>query len=335
MVGQSNKKVALGIRALHQQAKTAMHRIDDPAQAAGKEIAAKQLLSLLGIGALGGFGVRGLMGMRDMTQDRQLPISASANLPRTISVFGKPQHPDVVDEQQAKPKLLPFNKLSSLGSLAAGAVNGVGQAVSDLPKTLAKILPDTHTTNPIATEWGIPAGMLALGGGAYGGYKLTDWLLNKEREMTGKNDVDAAEDDYHKALAEQYQSAMMAKGAGDDLGINDLADKYVAYAAEHGHGHVKQAFTMSALGALFPTVNDVYEGLPGMGHDNWQALKGGANAAALAAMLGTGKVTYDWAKGQNKQVLLRKALQRRQMMRQQMSPPPIVALPEEQSNNAA
>ncbi len=329
MGGLSNNKPVAGIRALHQTAKVAQHRIDDASQAAGKEIAAKQLLSLLGIGTLGGFGVRSLMGMGDMTQNRQLPISASANLPQTISIFGQPRHPDVEQEQPlGKPKALPFPKMAGV---LGDAANSVGEAVQGIPKALAKIMPDTHTTNPIASEWGIPAGMMALGGGAYGGYKLTDWLLNKERAMSGENELDSAKDDYHKALAEQYRAAMMSKAAGADLGINDLADRYAAHAAEHGHGQVKQAFTMSALGAMFPAVDDMYESMPGMGHDRWQGLKGGANAAALAAMLGTGKVTYDWAKGQNKQELLQKALKRRQMLRQQMSPPPMVALTEEQN----
>ncbi len=311
------------IRTLHNQAKTAMHRLDDVSQLQGKEQAAKQLLSLLGVGATTGFGIRGLMGLRDLMQNRQLPVSASASLPSTISVFGRPRHPSVPVDQEQPAK--PLRKLAGLETAVPELSTGLNTAA----KAIAPALPRTHTTNPILSEWGIPAGMMALGGGAYGGYKLLDWLLNKEQKMQDTNDLDNSQDDYRKALAEQYRAAMMAKNAGEDLGINTLADKFEA--ATNGWQE-KAAFTMSALGAMFPAIDNMYSGV--VGYDRYQALKGGANAAALATMLGTGKLTYDWAKKQNKRELLQKALVQRQMARRQMSPPPIIALNQDDPNAA-
>lgn len=336
MVKQSNTPLQGKLSQLHTQAKMAMHRLDKPAQDQGKQLVAKQLLSLLGIGALGGVGVRSLMGLRDMTHQPTLGIGPSANLPHPITIYGKPQHPKITSEEE--PGVLPMQKvgfnamqgLKDVGNTVIGGAQQAGNAVADfgknIPNILAEQLPKTHTTTPLASEWGIPAGIAALGGGAYGGYKLVDWLLNKEKNMAGEADVDAAEDDYQQALAQQYRSAMMSKRASDDLGINELADIYVAKRAEIPAE--KQA-SMSALESVFPWVGDIYSNLPGMGYDRWQALKGAGNAAIGATMLGAGKLTYDWAKGQNKQELLRKALKRRQLMRQQMSPAPMMAMSEE------
>ena len=322
--------------------KAAMHNVAPANQLQAQQLAAKQLMSLAGVGAMGGIGIRSLMGLRDLIQNPQVAVSPSANLPHAITVYGKPQHPAVTAEEEENPATLPMQKLSwqalkdfgqSALNTAKGGINAVGDALEAAPQqiaqTVAPYLPETHTTKPLANEWGIPAGMLALGGGAAGGYHLTDWLLNKERNMAGNQELTDAEDEYRQALAEQYRAAMMSKGADDDLGINALADQYAARVAEHGRE--KQAFGMSAVKYFFPQVDQAYSKLPLMGYDNWEALKGGANAAMLATALGTGKVTYDWAKKQNKQELLRKALKQRQAARQRLSPPPIVALTDEES----
>lgn len=316
--------------------KTAQHWQGPVASRVGREAAATQLMQLLGVGALGGFGARSLMGLRDMVSTNDLNTGHSANLPHPITVYGRPQHPAISPEEEEFPKLAAANDwLSQLGSMGhqgmqavQHGVGAVGDAVTaageQAPKILADVLPNTTTLKPLANDWGIPAGMAALGGGAYGGYKLTDWLLGKERDAAGESELASAEDDYRRALAEQYHAAMMSKTGGDDLGINELADQYAAYVAERGHD---KTASLTAAGAIYPPFDQFYSGI--FGHDLWSAIKGGTNAAMAATALGTGKLTYDWAKGQNKQELLRKALQRRQLMRQQLSPPPIVALPEE------
>lgn len=333
MVVQFSSSKAAGIKALHQRTKTAAPQGSyhtSASQAEAKQEAARQLLSYLGIGAAGGIGVRSLMGMRDMMQGRQLPVSASSNLPHTISVFGKPQHTDINDEAAAQ---LPMRKaaglpeiVNSIGDSLQKIPEQVGNFAKKIPEHVSKVLPDTHTLKPLMSEWGIPAAALAAGSGATAGYKLTDWLLKQEQSAAGRRDVGDAEDDYRKALAEQYQSAMLAKRAGDNLGIDALADRCEEIMQ-------KQAFLPSILGHYFPSVDAAYSKV--LGHDNWQATKGVVNTAALGTMLGAGKLTYDMTKGQNKRELLLKALKRRQMLRQQLSPPPIIALPQEDTQSDA
>ncbi len=69
-----------------------------------------------------------------------------------------------------------------------------------------------------------------------------------------------------------------------------------------------------------------------LGHDNWQALKGGVLTAALLAGGGTGVATYNWAKKRNQQKLLQKALQIRARQRQQVPPPQYVTLEDDKED---
>lgn len=299
----------------------------DAAQTRAKQVAASQLLSLLGVGAATGVGVRGLMGLRDMVTSRQQAVSPSSNLPHTISLYGPPK-----EEEPQKSAITPMRKMAEGPPPVTGGPPATW--VQRLASKIGPLLPETHTSNPIMSEWGIPAGAAALAGGGAAGYGLTDWLLNKVKARQGTKSVESAEDEYRNAIADQYRSAMLSKSAGDDCGLSDLADVYVEQLAG---GMTKEAVLQSFIDKYVPGSERMYSGAVG-GYDNWQKLKGGVNTAALMALLGTGKVTYDWAKGQNKQELLQKALQRRQAMRQQMSPPPIIALTEEDSqsaNNAA
>ena len=356
MAVQSSNKPAAGLSELRRRVKTAANPAVSPQVAPQvapqQEAAARQLLSLLGLGAATGVGVRSLRGMYDLLQRPTIGVSPSVNLPHTISVAGRPQHANV-DEQERLPRL-PMRKLAgapsappapaaspawltslkgafnTVGTRLRGAAdtagNAVGQAVRDLPKTVAPYLPESNSTSPLMNDWGIPAMGAAVAGGAYGGHSLVDWLLRKQRESAGQQDLADAQDDYQQALAEQYRSAMMSKRAGDDMGIDALADRYLPRS--------KQAAPASIPGRLgLPYVDDMYSKI--LSPDTWAAGNGIANAIMAATALGAGKVTYDWAKGQNSDELMQKALKRRQLMRQQLSPPPIVALPEQGGYGAA
>lgn len=321
---QSSTLKTGSLSRLHTQAKQANlgHRHTPGTQLLGKQQAAQQLIGLLGLGLAGGVGVRGLMGMRDMVKDTQYPPQASAQLPQPINIMR-----DFPEEEEPEAE----------GAAMQKAANEPGWAA----KTIAPMLPDTHTTNPLKNTWGIPLGVAALGGGAYGGYHLLDWLLKKEKGITGDQQVQEAEDDYRGALAEQYRAAMQAKGAGDDLGIDDLYDTYAANVAEHGR-EKKAIFNILDRTPLGPPMNTLYPnalnavpGVNGSGYDIWEGFKGGVDTAALLTALGVGAGTYSWTRGKNKQEILAKALKKRQQQRRGLSPAPVVALPEEETADAA
>lgn len=297
-----------GLSGLHKAALLG-HRHTQPTQLLGKQQAAQQLLSLLGVGVAGGVGVRGLMGLRDMVKDTQYPPQSSAQLPQPINLM---RNFPAEEEEADVPGAAMQKSAGEPGALA---------------KAIAPMMPKTHTTSPLKNQAGIPMGMLAVGGGAFGGYKLLDWLLDKERGNTGQQEVGAAEDEYRKALAEQYRAAMQAKHAGDDLGITALADLYVEDVQQNGR-QKRAIFNFLSRTPIGPMMDQAYA--PVIGNDNWEAFKGTSDAAALALALGSGLATYNWTKGSNKNEILAKALKKRQQQRSRLSPAPMVAMTEEE-----
>lgn len=177
----------------------------------------------------------------------------------------------------------------------------------DMFQWFANMLPNISTTRPLGDWWGPAAAVGTAGTGLVGGYALSDWLLNKEREHHRQTELDQAEKDYQSALADEYHTAMMAKKAGDDLGIDNLFDSLQA--------REKQAFT--SLEA--PWVSTI-------GHDPWQQGKGWLLAAMLATGAGSGYAMYNHTKNQSQQKLLSKALAARARRRAMMSPAPPLAI---------
>ena len=276
-----------------------------------RAMAVKKLLGILGTGALTGAGARGLMGFRDMFVDGPNIPRPATQLPQPI-VLATPPGASLTDEERKRQK----------AAVAPPWLDRVSTALS-------KFIPKPTTTNPIANEWGMPAAAAAGVGGVYGGYKLVDWLLQKEKAKGEQNRVNAAEKDYDNALSSQYQAAMMAKNAEDALGICELADMYVA--AKTALPNEKQA--SPSLLQLFPWFDNVYRNAAG-GEDNWQAFKGAINTAMLGTALTTGVGAYNWTKGKNKQQLLEQALRRRQQQRQALSPAPVLAMTAPEKDDA-
>lgn len=261
--------------------------------------AAKQLLTLLSAGVATGAGFRALTGARNLVTDDEIKTQPSAQLPPTIQIgnFGP----------RTKIAAGVADRFKSVGDwLTKRTADGLG-AIGFNPDTSKVLLND----------WGLPLGVGTAGAGLYGGYRLADWLLKKEKERSVKSDLTTAEQAYRQALADQYRAAMQAKHAGDDLGITSLAD----------HALEKNAF-FPLLEMVFGkgAVNSFGNVWPGLGDpERFKAYKGLVHTAEGLAALGTGKVTYDWMRKKNKQELMNKALQKRQQQRALMSPSPIIA----------
>jgi hypothetical protein len=72
-----------------------------------------------------------------------------------------------------------------------------GKEVSDY---LGDTFAGRNQSHPIYTPLGLPAAAAATAGGAYGGWKLVDYLMDKRRKDTLKKDLDQARAKYEAAL---------------------------------------------------------------------------------------------------------------------------------------
>lgn len=264
----------------------------------------RSLLGYLAAGIGGGAAVRGLMGVHDYFQTPTFnPLMNTSSIPTPLPVPTYQRRRKRNPERQEK------------AATAPGTPSPPPQS-STIVDTLARMLPDraVSTENPMLNSVTMPLSATLATGGLYGGWKLVDWLLKKRQKSDLASQTSEAQREYEEAMAAQYRAAMRAKGAGDDLGIDAL---YPMVKAAGGPGDlISTVEPLTSLGWRLP-----------LGHNNYEAVQGTLYAAAALSALGAGLATYKWAKGQNKQELLRKAIQMRARQRQ-FSPTPFYAVPE-------
>lgn len=303
-------------------------------------------MALLAIGGLGvgtGAGIRGLLALRDQMRDTTVdPFMHTSLVPTPIAVPIRPP-------QKRKPTMLasmlmrrqqPADGEPSMAKAATALLKAADpvQWIADLlPRDLPGETPplpprDPPPTRPgpLSGRFGIPAAVLAAGGGLYGGWTLMDWLAGKNRRDSLDTMTTDSETDYQKALAEQYRAAMRAKKAEDSLGIDDVFDAV--------NEHVKEASK-----GLIPSpdwYNSLWDGVStpwswfGAGPRGVDQFRGAVDTATIAAGLGTGYMAYNWVKSRNKQKLLEKAVQLRARQRQ-FTPSPFYAVSEPVHSSAA
>lgn len=258
-----------------------------------------QLIQMGLIGAGGGVAGRSLLGLGQLFQSPAQPISLATSPAMRPEITG----PSLDDEQE---------KLAGTPAAPAAppATPPPAAPKSDWFQRLANALPHITTQSPLGDWWGPSASLGAAGAGLVGGYSLTDWLARRDAEANRKDELQQAEDEYRKSLTDEYRAAMLAKQAGDDLGIDSLFDALA--------GIEKKA------DGLFDMLQTPYSNVAG--HDNWQWAKGGLIAAMLATGLGTGYAAYNTARDSQSQQLLRKAISARARRRALLSPQPLLAI---------
>ncbi len=167
------------------------------------------------------------------------------------------------------------------------------------PGFLSYLLGRQHA-NEFAKPYVIPGATLAGLGGLYGGYKAVDLLSNYLHKRDRSSELEAAKDDYRKALVEQYtpDSSTVKRSAlasnNNSLGA-ELDDLYRL---------VKKA--------------DLHD-LGGMGTGGYLTL------ASLLA-LGSGAGMYNWAKSKSPNAGLAEAIKQRERLRWASRPPEIYAV---------
>ena len=250
-------------------------------------------LSQIGLTGLGlGAGARGLIGLKNMLSAKQAPTpNQGAILPVPVRV---------PNDNEGEPNEL-MDKYGSLRGFADGLVK----------EAFGRI----EGASPLSSRWGIPAAVAAGTGGAVGGWHMIDWLLGQPKRDDLNDDLHSAETDYHRALSDQYQAAMMGKSAAA-TDIDALFDELCE----------KQAGVWDTIGTL---------GTAGpravLGDDNTEAVLGSYLAAAGLLATGSGMAAYDWTKLRSPGNVLSKAMAIR--ARQRATPPPVTAVYDETEKN--
>jgi hypothetical protein len=209
-----------------------------------------------------------------------------------------------------------FKKILLLGAGAGLAARGASGFIHMLhrnsqPATpssaAANVLPFKVPTRPQREEkiavlepykntwWAMPLHATGAVGATFGGYKLMDYLLNKQRHKGLQEEVDSAKSDFESALSHQ------------PIGTGKRADDKA-----------------SKLSQQLDEIFDIWQK-----QANWPTFGAGtaATVAALTAAIG-GHLGYSVAKSQSEANRLDLAEKERQRRRQVSTAPFLVATPE-------
>lgn len=246
-----------------------------------------------------GVGARTLQGLGDFASRNfgdppKVPLRQSTiPIPVPVNLNPPPPRRRAVKRADAAPPLPPpaeFGK-QPLTWAAQHLTNALGtmRAPGDNPGLLNRAVSGFGARSPGDMPWAYPVGAAAIGAGLYGGYKLTDWLLDKTRRREVDSELEAAKRDYQAAMMGQYQEEGQ-KAAGADP-IDELYEESTE----------KRAILGPAIGL----------GLLGMG------------TVGLASGMGA----YNWARSRSKTKALEEAIRRRQEALFAQAPRPIMAVP--------
>jgi hypothetical protein len=265
------------------------------AEAMRSIINAALLAGAVGIGGrtlqgLGNFAGRNL-GQAPKTPLRQstIPVPVPVDLSPPSPRRGRPRF----KAAEALPALpppaeihkQPLTWLAQNAANALGTMKGPGEHMS-LP---GKALSGWGSRSIADKPWAYPVGAAAIGAGLVGGYKLTDWLLDRAR----KNEVDSELAEARK----QYEAAMMGQYGQKAASVDPVDPVDALYDA-----------TEKSAGVVGPALG---MGLLGMG----------------AIGLGSGMASYNWARGRSRTRALEEAIRRRQEALFAQAPRPIMATP--------
>lgn len=146
-----------------------------------------------------------------------------------------------------------------------------------------------------------PASIATAAGGAYGGWKLMDWVMDKRRRQDLNSQLDSTKKDYEKALLETYHKA--ASELGKDLDhLFELTEKQADFS-----DYIPDSLKPSG--------------------DTKGQFAGSYLMAALPLAVASGLVTHSLTSRRNPAAIMQKAINRRKQELQEQSPTQIFAVP--------
>jgi hypothetical protein len=205
--------------------------------------------SLAAAAAMGGAGVglRGLTGLLGTIRGNFVQPPRSAYAPIAIDMpilpsTKKKRQADIKTAQQQGLLGATADQFPAVGELA---IKSWVAPFSAAAKPVLDVLGNVHAKNTMEMPAGLPAVMLSGLGGGYGGWALTDYLLDKRRKKLLRQEVDDAK--------QQFEQALVGKSAvAKDLDeLCDLAEKTANDSFWQGMGTVGGVgLTTAAIMAL-------------------------------------------------------------------------------------
>ena len=154
--------------------------------------------------------------------------------------------------------------------------------------------------NPLNAPLMYPMSVGAAAAGIGGGWKLTDWLMDKRRTAQTEEELHKAKQDFQAALIAQAQASRV-KRAGDEETTGDKLDRLFDLLEKRAGSENMMDYVAWPVG--------LYQ----------------LAAGTLAA--GAGYGTYQWARNRSQSKLLQKALQERARRMWQQSLQPVSVVP--------
>lgn len=240
-----------------------------------------RMLATLVTGAGVGAGLRGIMGLRNFMRNKP-EVDVQSSIPQAIPIpIPRPDPLKLRLEEQRQKQSSPV-----MGARPDGGLN----------------------------YWEWPVGVAAAGGGLAGGWKLVDWLMNKRRKASISGELDKAKSEYDQALSDQYEAAMLGKGASASPTLDAVYDHLSD--PSRCQAHLEKLGFNSLVPESWKTTGR------NIGHG-----AAGAYLTALMAITGlSGLGAYKWTKSKGQGKAMERAIQRRRAMRSE--PQPILAVPQ-------
>jgi hypothetical protein len=258
----------------------------------------------LAVGAAGAAGFKGLLGLYNLVRRNVSRPARTAYSPILTDV---PYPQEAVEEEQRR-KAADADEPIPQGPLPGPPRPPRPPSPNPPPRPRPKLAGWLDEAKGLwqgemaKDQWSIPWAMPAAAGaataGAFGGWRLMDYLLGKQRRKERQQDLVHAKKDYEESLLEQQ----LAKRAVS-VDLDRLFDAWEKHAA------------VIEKSALLPSGDTVGQ------------LLGAYLLAAGAGAAYTGKKTYDWVKRRQPSELLRKAQIRHRRELAASRPTPIYARP--------
>jgi hypothetical protein len=248
-----------------------------------------------GGGALAlGAGARGLSGLgsflnRNLGGGVQTPQRQSfVRIPVPVKVKTREERDAMLAAAQEQEKEAGFAKLAASATQTMADWMGLLRRPNEIPGALHNAFAGWNQADMLNKPWVLPTGAAAIGGGLYGGWKLTDYLLDKTKDVEQESELEEARKDYENALA----------------------------------GRRKVAAANAAPKAL-DALADLYEKRGGW----WDQLKGTGLLLGGGIALGSGLGAYNWTRSLAEDKAVEEAVKRRQSQITEQAPSPVMAIP--------